>query len=240
MFSKTANKKLKWHQKWWGVVILVILALLLISGAVIVYRILTLYQQISTPQQTEADLSNILATNPNYNVEAFLQTEDDPYWGPKDAEIILVEFSDFQCAFCEQAFPILQKIRQDYKDKVKIIYRDYINLKDHPDALNAAMAAECSQDQNFFWPYHDLLFSNQQDLSLANLKRLAAISGMDTEKFNACLDSQKYYLEVMNDVEDAAKLNVTGTPTFFINGARVTGVQTYETFVKIINAIEAN
>jgi len=132
----------------------------------------------------------------------------------------------------------LKKISQEYQTTVKIIYRDIPNLINHPDALNASLAADCAAEQKKFWEYHDLLFDNQADLSLENLKLLAAKLNLNMSQFDQCLDSQKYLSEVQNDLQDGLQLGITGTPTFFINGAKVAGVIPYETFKLVIEKLK--
>jgi protein-disulfide isomerase len=233
----TINKlnKLKWYQKWWGILILLILSFAVIFCAVLIYQVITLLDATAQLKNITQDqnMNQVFATD--NNIKDILETKDDPYWGPSEAKIVIVEFSDFQCPYCRQQFPILERIRQEYKDSVKLIYRDFPNLSGHPDALNSAIAAECADDQNMFWPYHDLLFTNQEKLNLADLKQYANDLGLDTDKFNQCLDNKKYYYEVLNDLEDGSRLGASGTPTFFINGNMIAGVQSYETLKQILD-----
>ncbi|MBD3359855.1 MAG: thioredoxin domain-containing protein [Candidatus Buchananbacteria bacterium] len=237
--NKNKNKsKLKWHQRWWGVIILVVFVVLLIYLAVFIYQVILLIE-IKTQSNIQGfnTLSQNINDNPilSVNNRQVAETKDDPYWGPVDAEVVIVEFADFQCPFCKQANPIIQQIRQEYKDQVKIIYRDFVDAASHPQALNAAMAAECADEQGEFWSYHDMIFSNQANLSIEKFKSIAVTLGLDTEQFNKCLDDKKYSFEVFNDLEDGAKLGITGTPAFFINGSKIEGVIPHDTFKEIID-----
>ncbi len=230
--------KLKWHQRWWGVIILVVFVILLIYLAVFIYQVI-LFIEIKTQANMQGfnTLSQNINDNPilSVNNRQVAETKDDPYWGPVDAEVVIVEFADFQCPFCKEANPIIQQIRKEYKDRVKIIYRDFVDAASHPQALNAAMAAECADEQGKFWSYRDMIFSNQANLSIEKFKEIAVNLGLETEQFNQCLDDKKYSFEVFNDLEDGSKLGITGTPAFFINGSKIEGVIPYDTFKQIID-----
>ncbi len=229
------KKKNFWHQRWWGIVFLTIGVLAFIYLSVIIYKVVAIIQ---LQNQARAEASKeFLNSNINIgssNLLSLLETTDDPYFGYQEAKLVIVVFFDFQCPFCKEVYPTIKKIRQEYQDKVKIIYRDLPDLANHPDALTAAMAAECADEQNQFWPYHDKLFENQNNLSKENLKLIASQLGLNSSQFNQCLDNEKYLTEVQNDLQDALKFGVTGTPTFFISGNKVPGVIPYETFKLII------
>jgi len=162
--------------------------------------------------------------------------KDDPAWGPKDAAVTIEEFSDFQCPYCARfASETLPKIREAYGDKVRFIYRDFPITRTHQFAQKAAEAAQCAHEQGQFWKYHDLLFANQNALALSDLKRYAGQVGLDSGKFNDCLDSGKNAQEVTLDLQDGNQAGVTGTPAFLINGLLVTGAQPFEQFKAVID-----
>jgi protein-disulfide isomerase len=234
-------KAKKWHQKWWGIVILIIFTLFIIIVLAIVYEffiyidleVKRIAQRNELYQNIQQNLKQ--STNPISSYTAAIETADDPRFGPADAKVKVVEFADFQCPYCLDVYPTVSLLMTEYGDRVLFIYRDMPNLSSHENALAAAQAAECADEQGGFWSYHDSLFDNQDDLSVNMLKQLAIGVGLDTDKFNQCLDSNKYQYEVLNDLEDAAKLNLQGTPTFFINGQALGGVVTYDEFKKIID-----
>jgi protein-disulfide isomerase len=170
----------------------------------------------------------------NQNRET-VENKTDPYWGAIDAPIVIVEFSDFECPFCKQMYPILRELSIDYPTEVKFIYRDFLG---HDNSQKSAEAAECANDQNKFLPYHDKLFTNQENLDLASLKKYARQVGISNlDEFDKCLDSGQYEKEVSADFADAIKLNIKGTPTFFINGTMVQGVKPKSFFVEVFNHI---
>lgn len=164
--------------------------------------------------------------------------DSDAVLGDPNAPVTIVEFSDFQCSFCEGFFKEIEPVLRDRyikTGKVKFMYRDFPFESLHPVAQKAAEAAECAHEQGRFWEYHDVLFTRQKLLSLDNLKRWAAKLKMDSAQFNQCLDSGKYAKEVRDDFSAGVAAGVKGTPSVFVNGYFVEGFRTRET----LSAIEA-
>jgi len=169
-----------------------------------------------------------------------VSVDDDPVKGSKNAPVTIVEFSDFQCPFCARFFEqTLPQIEENYikTGKVKFVYRDF-PLSFHQYAQKAAEAAECADEQEKFWEYHDVLFQKQSEWSstgVAKFKEYATTLGLNTSKFNECLDSGKYSDEVQKDFKDGSSYGVSGTPTFYVNGIEVVGAQPYTAFQQIID-----
>lgn len=168
-------------------------------------------------------------------MEALGVSADEPAWGPADARIVIIEYSDFQCPYCKMFMEnTYARLRQMYSDQVRFIYRDFPLDSIHPRARPAAEAAQCAHEQGKFWEYHDLLFANQQALETSDLKRYAQQLGLDMDQFNTCVDTRKYQASVEADVQAGLRQNVTGTPTFFINGQALVGAQPLEAFQAVI------
>jgi protein-disulfide isomerase len=159
----------------------------------------------------------------------------DPMDGPASAPITLVEFSDFQCPFCQRVVPTLKQVREKYGDKVRVVWKDFPLTQIHPQAFDAAVAGNCAREQGKFWQLHDRLFPNQQALQPEFLKRYAVDAGLDAEKFNACLDSSKYQQKVQDAIDMGTRLGVSSTPTVFINGRVVSGAQPLDVFSAVID-----
>lgn len=157
-----------------------------------------------------------------------------PARGPAGAPIELIEFSDFQCPFCLRVHPTVARVMAAYGDRIRFVYRHF-PLPNHPNARPSAEAASCAAEQGKFWEYHDRLFDSQDKLSNADLKQHAAALGLDTAKFNACFDAQKYKQDVDADLEAGQEAGVSGTPAFFINGRVLSGAQPFEAFKRIID-----
>jgi protein-disulfide isomerase len=159
---------------------------------------------------------------------------DGPARGPAKAPIEVIEFSDFQCPFCMRAHPTIEQVLSTYGDRVRLVYRHY-PLPNHPNARPAAEASACAAEQGKFWPYYDRLFANQSRLQDVDLKRHAADLGLDTGKFNACVDTHKFQALVNADVHAGEEAGVNGTPAFFINGRMLSGAQPFSEFKRIID-----
>lgn len=170
------------------------------------------------------------------SVKYAMATDDDPAFGADGgtAKVVIVEFGDFSCPFCRKAFPIIRRVVSNYQDKVRLIYRDFPLLDDHPQAKLQAQAGFCAHEQGKFWPMHDKMFQNQEQLSRDYLFVLASQVGLDETKFRQCLDSPRAAEEVMADWQDGALAGVSGTPTWFINGVRVAGVIPEEVLTRVI------
>jgi protein-disulfide isomerase len=157
-----------------------------------------------------------------------------PARGPAGAPIEIIEFSDFQCPFCQRANPTVEQVLKTYGDRIKFVYRHY-PLPNHPNARPAAEAAACAEVQGKFWEYHDRLFANSTKLSDADLKAHAAAIGLDTAKFNACVDNHQQKPGVDKDIKDGEGVGVTGTPAFFVNGRAIEGAQPFDAFKRVID-----
>ena len=174
----------------------------------------------------------VLFDSPRHEIEV---SKDDPSLGPASAPVTLVEFSDFQCPFCQRVSPTLKQVKETYGDKVRVVWKDFPLTQIHPQAFKASEAAHCAADQGKFWEFHDRLFANQQALQPTDLKKHAADMGLDAAAFATCLDSSKYGERVRDGVAAGSRLGVNSTPTIYINGRVLSGAQPYEAFVAIID-----
>ena len=162
--------------------------------------------------------------------------DDDPSFGPPDAPITIIEFSDFQCPYCQKSVGVLKVLQRLYKDKIRIIYRDYPG-PNHPEAFPAAEAAQCAGERGKFWEYHDLLFDRQSAGRGWDFVALASEVGVREDLFTACLNSGRYRQEVLKDLRDGFQLGISSTPTFFINGRPLVGAQTVSDFQAMIDPL---
>jgi len=165
---------------------------------------------------------------------AEVNVDGAPIRGSATAPVTIVEFSDFHCPFCQKVLPTLAQLESQYGDKVKLVFRDYPIDNLHPGARKAHEAARCAHDQGKFWAYHDLLFANAPKASPDQLKIYAQDVGLDVPAFEQCVNSGAYEAAVQRDVEEGARVGVTGTPAFFINGRLLTGAQPLEGFLRVI------
>ncbi|MBX4212300.1 DsbA family protein [Candidatus Pacearchaeota archaeon] len=167
---------------------------------------------------------------------------DSPTKGSKDAKVVLVEFTDYQCPFCGRHFTdTYPQIIKDYVDTGKVLYvlKDFPLTQLHPEAQKAAEAARCVRDQKGdtgYFQMHDKMFSNQATLSVDNEKKWAREVGVDGAQFDSCLDSGKHTKDVQDEEAYGQTLGITGTPTSFVNGIMVEGAQPYSVFKQTIDA----
>jgi len=164
-----------------------------------------------------------------------ITTDGQPSLGPQDAPVTIVEFSDYQCPYCEQWYTqVYQQLLASYPGKIRFVYRD-LPLPMHPEAIPAAEAADCAGAQGAYWKYHDALFSGQYTLGRAAYEHYAADLGLDAAAFTACLDDHRYLAAVNTNASYAASLGLNGTPSFFINGRELIGALPIEQFKTVID-----
>ncbi|PIS04647.1 MAG: disulfide bond formation protein DsbA [Candidatus Buchananbacteria bacterium CG10_big_fil_rev_8_21_14_0_10_42_9] len=158
--------------------------------------------------------------------------------GNPDAKVTMIEYSDFQCPFCQRHLPTINQILQAYPNDVNLVYRHFPLRSIHPEAQKAAEASECAGEQGKFWEMHDALFAAGQagNLSVTTYKQLAGQIGLNQNQFDSCLDSDKMAAKVQQHLSEGQAAGVTGTPGTFVNGQLVRGAVPYSTFQQIIQS----
>jgi protein-disulfide isomerase len=159
-----------------------------------------------------------------------------PSRGPDKAPVTIVEFSDFQCPYCGREFPVVERLMKEYDGRVRLVFRHF-PLDFHPYAKKAAEAGACAAEQGSekFWKLHDKMFGNQQKLAVDDLKGYAKDVGIDSAKFDQCLDSGEKRALVEADEKAGQKAGVNGTPAFFVNGLFINGAIPYEQFKETVD-----
>ncbi len=158
-----------------------------------------------------------------------------PAKGPEGAPVTIIEFSDFECPYCSRVVPTLDRVTDEYGDKVRLVFRQFPLHQIHPNAQKAAEASLCANDQDRFWEMHDTMFQEQKALGLDQLKQKAVRLELDADVFNECLDSGKYASMVHADVAAGRAVGVTGTPAIFVNGRFLSGAQPFEEIARLID-----
>ena len=218
------------------------------------------FSNLDTNQVTKSDLDDAISrleskignNLPSPTLQPVkISLDDDPIRGNPNAPITIVEFSDYQCPFCARFYAqTLPLLLEEYIDegKVNLVYRDFPVQRIHPNALSAAAAAECADDQGKYWEYHDTLFEKQNawakldsNSAISTFSQFATEIELEQQEFDNCLESGKYLEEVQADFSDGKNYQVTGTPGFFIGNedigfVKIIGAKPYDDFKKIIDA----
>ena len=156
------------------------------------------------------------------NLTAPASTRDHSQGGAS-ASVTLVEYGDYECPYCSEAADIVKQIQSRMGDDLRFVFRNFPLSQIHPFAEHAAEAAEAAAEMGQFWPMHDLLYENQQQLTDDDLMRYADQLGLNRDKFAAALQSGATRENVSSDYQSGVESGVNGTPAFFINGTRFEG-----------------
>lgn len=235
MKARHKDLLLPWYKKWWGAIIIIISGLFLIFLTICSFYVINKIKEIrsgqsptATEEQRQEYLKNIQGDGTNY------------YLGTNNPQVTIVEFGDFACPYCHKSATTTRKIAAKYADKVKFVWRDYLR---NQDSIDLAMSARCAGEQGKFWEMHDELFSHQDKFSTSTEERrtelmaLAQNLKLDTAKFSTCLTSRQYLDRIKKDYDDGNKLEIVGTPTWYINNYPMAGIITEEKFDELINGL---
>ena len=157
-----------------------------------------------------------------------------PSIGPASAPVTIVEFGDYQSTFCKMEESALQQVRDRYGDQVRLVFKDFPPLTSK-DAVAAAEAARCANEQGKFSQFRDALYADQSRMAVADLKATARGLGLDSAKFDSCLESGKYSSAVEADIEEGLRLGIKSAPSFFVNGNPHAGIQSTAGFEAMID-----
>jgi protein-disulfide isomerase len=160
----------------------------------------------------------------------------DHIQGPSTAPVTLLEYGDYQCPYCGQAYPIIKQVQKHLGSKLRFVFRNFPITQIHPHAQYAAEAAESASAQNKFWEMHDDLYEHQQALDDNHLEKYAAKLGLDLSRFNNDMSSHAHAQHIREDFLSGVRSGVNGTPTFYINGIRYNGSWDLETLLKSLRS----
>jgi len=184
-----------------------------------------------------------LFTSASASSESILATielkETDNIKGNKEASVTLIEYGDFQCPACANYYPLLKDLNKDFPDDLKIVYRHFPLIQVHKNALSAAKASEAASKQGKFWEMHNLLFEKQEEWAEdGNAKdkfmSYAESLGLDIELFKSDFDSKQVQDRISDDMASGNNLKVNATPTFFLNGNKVSP-RSYDEFKNLVD-----
>ena len=161
-----------------------------------------------------------------------MDLKDTPLRGRADAPVVIVEYADYECPYCQQLQPELDKLQAEYKDKLSFGFKDF-PLPTHANAQKASEAAHCAGAQGKYWEYHDLLFSTKQ-LALPQLREHSRALKLDSQAFDKCLDSGEQAAVIKGQAAEVIEFGLQGTPAFLINGRFFGSGSSYEELHRII------
>lgn len=196
-------------------------------------RMATKKQEFFQLLRSKAKVAVHLEPPPVHRVE--VSADGAPFKGPARAPVTMVKFEDFHCPFCKKVQPTVAQVLSKYGNKIRLVHRDFPIDSIHPAARKAHEAARCANEQEKFWPYHDVLYANAPKADVGDLKSYAKEIGLDVQAFEKCVASGKFRDVVQKDVDEGTRHGVTGTPSFFINGRLLSGAEPFERFATIID-----
>jgi len=164
--------------------------------------------------------------------------ERDHIQGSSHARVTLVEYGDYECPYCGEAYPMVKALQRHFKDKLRLVFRNFPLAEAHPHAAQAAQAAEAAGAQGKFWEMHDQLYENQSALEDNDLAGYADALGLDVPLFLRQMTDHHITARVREDFLSGVRSGVNGTPTFFINGFRYDGSYDLESMVAAIDESE--
>ncbi len=165
-------------------------------------------------------------------------TPQDHIQGNNDAAITLVEYGDYECPFCGKAYFVVKQLQKHFGKQLRFVFRNFPLTEMHRQAGMAAEAAEFANDHKRFWEMHDLIYENQDRLSLPSLIELGESLGLPNKELNEALTNKKYEAKIQSDFMGGVRSGVNGTPTFYINGTRHSGAFDLETLVGAIESLQ--
>lgn len=165
-------------------------------------------------------------------------SNDDHVQGGKNAIITLIEYGDYECLYCGQAYPIIKQVQKYYGSKIRFVFRNFPLTEVHPMAMSAAQTAEYAGAEGLFWKMHDLIYENQSNLNIELLFALAESLNLSPAKLQEALTNKTFDHKIQRDFMGGVKSGVNGTPTIYINDVRYSGPIAFRNLVSAIDEIK--
>ncbi|MFK0386804.1 DsbA family protein [Agrobacterium sp. NPDC090273] len=162
--------------------------------------------------------------------------EYDHVQGSRSAAVTLVEYGDYECPYCGEAYPVLKAVQSAMGDELLFVFRNFPLAEMHPHAMRAAEFAEIAASHGLFWQAHDLLYENQQALTDGDLRRYADVLGFPSSD-TAQILARRFDRKIEDDFQGGLRSGVNGTPTLFINGLRYNGPRDVESLVTVLRQV---
>ena len=162
-------------------------------------------------------------------------SSNDHIQGGKNAIITLVEYGDYECPYCGQAYPVIKQVQKYYGSKLRFVFRNFPLTEVHPLAMSAAQTAEYAGAEGLFWEMHDLIYENQSNLNIELFFALAKSLNLSPAKLKEVLTSQTFDQKIQRDFIGGVKSGVNGTPTIYINDVRYSGLVEFQDLILTID-----
>lgn len=222
-------KKIKpWYRRRWLLALLGVGAMILIFAPFYIYQLISVYRAVKSGAYISPAA---LEEKAPYKMEEFIDSFS-PVWGAKDAPVSIIEFGDFNCPRCLMAYPIFRSLMNKYQDKVRFYWRNFPVVNE--SSIDLAKAGVCANKQGKFWGFHDKLFQKQGQVEAENIFDIALSAGIDASKMKKCVSEPMTLSQVKKDFMAAQSISAPGTPTFLINGFKLSGVISFGDWEKII------
>ncbi len=228
----------KGEDRWTPWLVIAMLALQLVFLAALYLRLDRIESRLAELQRSPVPAADMQARGLVEARVPGVEPGDGPSKGAPSAPVTLVEFSDFSCGACRQAQPMLTELIEGMGEEVRLVYRHF-PLDLDGDSFAIAVAAECAHRQQAFWEFHDRVFAHSGTISAADLPDHAAAAGLEPESFASCVSSEDAAAKVRGDWQAGVEWGVQGTPTFFVNGHRVTGMPGLSAMRRIIDEVRS-
>jgi protein-disulfide isomerase len=220
-----------------------VLVILAVGG--FTWKIFSYYQDFqsgelmptATYHATSATAERLAALARNGEGSGELATDDDPSFGPANATITIVAFTDFGCPYSQEESYVLEGITHNTNDEVRVILRDFPLTDLHPGADKAAMAAECAAEQGKYTEMYRILNKTSEEFIEERLLQYALQAGVEKQEYLRCMSSDFYTDEVNNDIADGIAAGVTSTPTLFVNGIKIEGAVPYGILYEAVQSL---
>ena len=213
-------------------------------NSIIIYGIIFVFVGLAVSGIIYLVAKKSSANNPISLPASLILLEDDWLKGNKEAELTLIEYSDFQCPACAYFHPIVEKLAEDYEDykeDLKIVYRHF-PLPQHKNAILAGQAAEAAGKQGKFWEMAGMIFESQnrwseseQDEAKNIFRELARTLNLNIEQWEKDIENEDIKKSIDEDYKEGVKIGINATPTFFLNGKKLQNPRSYEEFKEMLN-----
>lgn len=206
----------KWYRTWWGILLIIFSILIIITIISSAMYFFNTKQAIESGNlQIDPDTGEV------FDSKKLKEGTSNYYLGTDNPELTIVMFSDLNCPYCRQAFPVIKEITKDYSNRVKIIYRDLPVIDS--TSITLSEAARCAGEQGKFWVMIDELFKKQKEFELNELPDIAENVGANKVQFAGCLAEDRYLGAIRQDMKDAGTLGIDRTPTYILGDYIMTG-----------------